>query len=645
LAANNLSLHWPFRSVGAPPAVAAVTSRQRATCDTLCGRQEVPAIRKSVTRWTSAAFILPVLLVSAIVCKSAQPPLGKVQVLGLIAIGAPGDELASLVQRDGIDFVASPQFLTLLKQSGAATDPKWEKLVQALASARVGAQAAPTLADEEAVLAHLSRGASFQLESAGSEANYAEAEREFRAALGVDPANPVLHLALARSLACESQFGAAVAEARGAVNALPGLAMAHIILATALTGNGDTDGSMAELRKAVELDPDPAFARNVLARALMNNHDTAGAAGVLRQGIAAHPGNPSLHDSLGTVLFEEGNLDDAITEFHRALALGSADPELRIDLAAALRRKGDLNGSIAQTCDAIRLDPNNHQYHYMLAEALIDNRQLQEAMTELNEAIRLRPDFAPAYSERGYVLVMQHHVDEAIQQYRKAIQLDPKLASAHANLGTAYWRKHDNEEGYKEVLIAHELAPNDPGITTQFDKLPEKWKRKATQPSGIVKPSSAPMGEPPKPDFMYYADQQGNSLTPLEAEMPTLGGKAGPFRTTVYSSVIGERSPVRFKAGSKWDFLIRSEGKTQKLNFRLERFESKGGSRTVNLGKKVKITSNPEKQGLLNFNSTPYGNSSIELTIPYDLVPGEYGFFVSASSGGFAMFCFGVDGP
>lgn len=266
-------------------------------------------------------------------------------------------------------------------------------------------------------------------------------------------------------------------------------------------------------------------------------------------------------------------------------------------------------------------------------------------MTELNEVIRLRPNFAPAYSERGYALVEQHHVDEAIEQYREAIRLDPKFAPAHSNLGTAYWRKHDNEDGYKEILIAHELAPNDPTITMQFDKLPEKWKRKATQPAGILRPESAPIGEPQKPDFMYFVDEQTNSLVPLEAERPTLGGKSGPFRTTVYSSVIGERSPVRFKAGSKWGFLIRPPDPTQTLNFRLERLESKGGSRTVSLGSKVKVTTNPEKPGLLSFTASRYGNSSFELSIPYDLVPGEYGFFVSASTGGAAMFCFGVDGP
>jgi Flp pilus assembly protein TadD len=602
-------------------------------------------MRKSMTMWSITAFVLPLLLLSAIVCEGAQPPLGKVQILGLIAAGASGGEVASLVRRDGIDFVVSPEFMTMLKQPGTPIGTEWEDLVKALASAQVSAGGESPSADEESVLVHLSRGAAFERGSTGTKPNWAQAEKEFRAALGLEPANPFLHLALAWALTGESKSGLALPEAREAINALPDLAVAHDILALALGGNGDTAASTAELRKAVGLDADPVFSRSLMARSLMNNHDAAGAADVLRQGLSTYPDNASLHDSLGTVLFEEGKVEEAISEFHKALELGSADPELRIDLAAALRRSRDVNGAIAEIRDAIRLDPKNYWYHYMLAESLIDTRQVQEAMSELNEVILLRPDYAPAYSERGYVLVRQHHVDEAIQQYREAIRLDPKFASAHSNLGSAFWRKHDNKDGYKEILIAHELAPNDPNITMQFDKLPEKWKRMATQPAGILKPASAPMGEPPKPDFVYYVDEQTKSLVPLEAEMPTVGGKAGPFRTTVYSSVIGERSVVRLTAGSKWDFLVRPEGTTQKLNFRLERFNSKGGTRTVSFGKKVEITSNPEKPGLLKFNASPHGKSSIQLSIPYSLVPGEYGFFVSASGGGFAMFCFGVDRP
>lgn len=601
-------------------------------------------MRRSAAGWKATALGLLFFLAGAAAARGAPMPLEKRQVLALIAVGAPGNEVASLLLRDGIAFTPSADFLALLKQSGAGSDPQWGDLVKALGSAQVTAQAAPYSADEQAIIKHLSRGAAFELGTAGTKQDPVQAESEFRAALALDPTDPYLQLALARSLMGQSKLDQAAAEARGVVKALPDLAMARVTLAAILAAKGNADAGIAGLKKAVEMDPDPAFSRSLLARALLDNHMAAGAVDVLQQGLEKYPDNTVLHNSLGTVLFEEGNTQGAIAEFKQALALGSTDPLLRLDYAHALRRAGDFNGAMNEIRDAVRLAPDNYSYHYRLAEALIDARQYPEAMTELDRVIQLRPGFAPAYSERGYVLVMEHQVDHAIDQYREAIKLDPNFATAHSNLGAAYWRKHDNKDGYKEVLLAHELAPNDPAISAQFEKLPDKWKRKAAQPAGIPKPATAPLGAPPKPDFVYFVDAQTNSLVPLEEERPTIGAKSGPFRTSVYTTVIGQHSPVRLKAGSKWDFVIRASSPSQKLSIRLERFESKSGSRSINFGSKVRITSNPRNPGLLKFDSSPSGDSSIQISVPYDLVPGEYGLFVSAA-GGYAVFCFGVDTP
>lgn len=565
--------------------------------------------------------------------------------VALLAGGAPADDVATYVQQNEIAFRPAPEFLQLIQHTEASVDPGKEDLANAFASARITSQAIAETPSESQILQDLVHGAEQVLKDyPPTPTGWAAAEQDFRKALQLDPTNPALHFALASALAGQGKCSLAVPEARDALKGMPDLAVVHSLLGQALAGSGDSNAGMAELRTAVQVDPHSDFSRDALAGSLSESGDFNGAVEVLREGINARPGDPALHNSLGTVLFEHGDVAGSISEFRSALALGSQDPQLRVDLAFALERDGDKIGAISQFQNATKLSPNFFKAHYLLAEALIDGGQLQDAIAELNEVIRLRPDYAPAYSELGYVLVRQNHVDEAIQQYQAAIRLDPNFASAHANLGSAYWRKHDNEDGYKEVLIAHELAPNDPTITTQFNKLPEKWKRKATQSAQSLRPANAPIGEPPKPDFIFYVDGQTNSLVALEAETPTFGGKAGTFGMSVSSSIIGERSPVRLRAGSKWDFLIRPSATAQKLNFRLTRFESKGGSRVVSLGTKVHVTSNSKKPGFLNFSSTPYGNSSVELTIPYDLVPGEYGFFVSASTGGFAAFCFGVDG-
>lgn len=590
------------------------------------------------------SLLLPLLTCNAI--RGATPvPVDRVGVVALLAGGAPAGEVALLIQQRGLSFLSTPAFLNLVKRAESPHDPDAVSLLQVIAAARQVNPLAAQSSQEPQIIEHLARGAKLDWNVfPPNPQKYAAAESEMRQALQLNSRNPLLHFALGKVYWDEGKFDAAVAELRQTVLTMPTLSVAHVNLGSALAQKGDFKDAIAELQTAVQLAPDSPYARGTLAVVLAKNHEPTEAAEELRDGLRILPNNASLHNSLGTILYESGYTVGAIAEYQETIRLGSKDPRSFTDLATALHRKGDLMGEIAALQEGVRADPNSVRLHYGLAEALINRNDLSGAQMELNEVIRLRPDYAVAHSELGYVLVKQHHVDEAIGQYREAIQLDPKFATAHSNLGAAYWRKHDNKDGYKEVLIAHELAPNDPAITMQFGKLPEKWKRKATQPVQISRPARAPIGEPPKPDFIYYVDEVANSLVPLEAEIPTLGGRAGPFRTSAYSSVIGERSPVRFKTDSKWEFLIRPTSPTQILSFRLERFDSKGGARTVRFGSKVNITSNPAKPGLLNFKAALQGNS-FELTIPYDLIPGEYGFFVSAKGGGWGMFCFGVDHP
>jgi hypothetical protein len=177
-------------------------------------------------------------------------------------------------------------------------------------------------------------------------------------------------------------------------------------------------------------------------------------------------------------------------------------------------------------------------------------------------------------------------------------------------------------------------------------RLPQRYKQRATQPADELRPPTAALSEPETVNFLYYVDSQNRALVPLEAETPTIGATSGVFGgTKAYMTVIGERSPVRLKTGSKWQFVIRPADATAPLDFKLERFEAKGGSRTLSSKKKLVPSSSSDRPGLLIFDSSSYGKSSIRLTVPYDLSPGEYGFFVSAKGGGWKMFCFGVDSP
>ena len=585
-----------------------------------------------------------VVLTSTGVYFSTDTPIGRVEVVSLLAGGTPAVEVERIVQRHGINFRPTEGFLKLMARAESETDPGKEQLAQTLLTARVVDLVPEETAQESEALEHLAHGAELALSTFPPNPERSqEIERDFRQALQTNPENPFLHFVLGNALIYEGNFDLAASELRETLRAIPDLSSAHTTLGRALAGKGDQAGALAELREAVRIDPASPTARSVLASALLANHDPGGATEELREGLRISPDDPALHNTLGTVLYESGDNDNAIAEFWKAIKLGSGDPQVHTDLAAALRKKGDFDGAMAQLQEASHLDPNSFWIHHALGSALVDKGDLAGAITEFREAIRLKPDYALSHSELGYVLKKQHDLDGAITEYREAVRLDPRLAVAHANLAAALYAKGEHDASYEEILLAHELAPNDPSISTEFSRLPNSYKQRATQPSGELRPQTAPLGEPEITNFLFYMGAQ--ELAPLEAETPTVGAKRGAFGgLSAYMTVIGERSPVRLKSGSKWEFVIRPANAAEQLDFKLERFEAKGGSRTLNSkGKKLEPSSSSDRPGLLVFNSGSFGQSSIKLTVPYDLAPGEYGFFVSAKGAGWKMFCFGVD--
>lgn len=587
------------------------------------------------------------LLISTPVRGSGNAPLGKVALLALLSGGTPAGDVARYVQQDGINFRPTEDFFKLIKRAMVENDPGKEQLTTILSAARLINPVATESTQETEILEHLARGA--ELASRVIPPNpeeYRVTEREFRQALEIDPMNPFLHLALGNALGYEERFDQAIAEFRETLRGLPDLSIAHLNLGRVLAGKGDVPSGLGELREAVRIDPTSPTARSVLARALLGNHDAAGAINILREGLRLQPDEPALHNTLGTVLIESGDVNSGIAEYWQAIRLGSKDPGVHADLAYALRRKGDLDGAIAELREAVRLDPNSFRRHHSLGAALVDKGDLPGANLEFREAIRLRPDYALSHSELGYVLKKQHDLDGAINQYHEAIRLDPKLPIAHVNLGAALYAKGQHDAAYEEVLIAHQLSPNDPTISEQFGKLPQRVKERAAQPANEPKPPRAPLGEPETANFLYYMDLQSSSLVPLEAETPTLGAKGNALGfggMKGYITVIGERSPVRLKRNSKWEFVIRPADASLQLNFQFERFEAKGGSRTLTWRKELVPSSSTDRPGILIHNPSIFGKSSIKLSVGYDLKPGEYGFFVSAKGGGWRMFCFGVD--
>jgi hypothetical protein len=174
--------------------------------------------------------------------------------------------------------------------------------------------------------------------------------------------------------------------------------------------------------------------------------------------------------------------------------------------------------------------------------------------------------------------------------------------------------------------------------------------------SGAPMPSQTPANpnaadgaqlEPETTNFVYYVNPKDGSHIPLEPETPETSASSNILTGAVKGHMIvqGQKSSVRLKLNEKAEFEVRPAYPSQYFGLRFERFEVKDGTRFLRFVKNPKPSNSADRPGLLAFDTSHFGKSSIKLSVPYELSPGEYGITVSTRGTGLKVYCFGVDPP
>jgi hypothetical protein len=153
--------------------------------------------------------------------------------------------------------------------------------------------------------------------------------------------------------------------------------------------------------------------------------------------------------------------------------------------------------------------------------------------------------------------------------------------------------------------------------------------------------------EPETSNLVYYVNPKDDSLIPLEPETPEMSASSNSLTGGVKGQMLvhGQKSPVRMNLNQKMKFVVHPSDPSQYFGVRFEKFEIKGGNRILKFVKDPKPSNSPDQPGLLAFDTSHFGKSSIKLSVPYDLPPGEYGITVSPHGTGPKVYCFGIDPP
>ncbi|HEV2425477.1 MAG TPA: tetratricopeptide repeat protein [Terriglobia bacterium] len=315
---------------------------------------------------------------------SGSEPLTRAQVMGLVAGGVASERVIALVDKRGLGFQPTPEFLTDLKSVGASED-LLTKLSQTRQKVTPEVNTGANPASEQPSVVQPADPA--QLRQLQGD------EQRDRAAELARPDDPNVHFALADVLGREGKWSDAAAQYAAVISSQPNDAAAHDDLALALRKSGNIDSAIREYRRAVALDPTRAAFHDNLGVALSQKGDAQGAMAEFREAIRQDPSNFQAHDNLGSMLEEQKDLDGAIREYQQALSVGGG-AEAEYNLATALELKGNLDGAIAAFRQASTASPNDVRTRCALAGALERKGDMAGALQQYAIAVKLAPQDA-----------------------------------------------------------------------------------------------------------------------------------------------------------------------------------------------------------------------------------------------------------
>jgi tetratricopeptide (TPR) repeat protein len=214
--------------------------------------------------------------------------------------------------------------------------------------------------------------------------DFAQAEREFLAALELDPKSAAAEAGLARSLARQKRL----------------------------------DESAPHFRKAAAYDP--AYKDCLLELASL--YEAAGKRAEAIELYRLFPDNVAARERMGELLLESGRTSDAIAELEAAHRMAPTNAN-RVALAVAYLRDKQPERGAALLREAVEAEPQNLDLRLMYGRALRDQRLLAEAARQFAFIVQRKPEHKEAWNELAGALIVLEQYPQALAALEKTKEL------------------------------------------------------------------------------------------------------------------------------------------------------------------------------------------------------------------------------
>src|SRR6266480_1218014 len=194
------------------------------------------------------------------------------------------------------------------------------------------------------------------------EGKWAQAEEQYKIALGFKSSDVKSHMNLATVLMAQAKYDAAVRHMEEALRLHPNGGELHLSYASLLQRLGRADEAGRHYEAAARLMPD----------------------------------SPDAHYNYAGFLASTGKENGALSELRRVVQLKPDHVDAQLQLADALFAKGDLEEAKAHYLAALRGDPKLTVAYNNLGKLFLSEGQISQAIVQFNEALRLNPEYKEA---------------------------------------------------------------------------------------------------------------------------------------------------------------------------------------------------------------------------------------------------------
>jgi tetratricopeptide (TPR) repeat protein len=185
----------------------------------------------------------------------------------------------------------------------------------------------------------------------------AEAEADYRAAIGIDPESVTARRCLGELLYRQGRYREAAEQLEVARDLAPTFALVRTRLGSTYYHLNRLDDAEREHKAAIEADPDYHESYINLAVVEMQKGNPGGAAELYRQAVRRAPGSADAHSGLGVALWRLQQREEGLAELELATRVDAKSAQAWYNLGRALETMGDKQGAANCLERARRLDP------------------------------------------------------------------------------------------------------------------------------------------------------------------------------------------------------------------------------------------------------------------------------------------------